>query len=41
MKLLTTYSINPADDFILNQLVPQLWQLSRDQLAAIAIAALY
>ncbi|CAA9555556.1 hypothetical protein AVDCRST_MAG81-192 [uncultured Synechococcales cyanobacterium] len=41
MKLLTTYSINPADDFILNQLAPQLWQLSREQLAAIAIAALF
>lgn len=41
MRSLTTYSVNPYDDLILNELAPQFWHLSQDQQVAIAIAALY
>lgn len=41
MPLLTSYSLNPKDEPILQQLEIHLQNLSQDKKAAIAIAALY
>ena len=41
MLLLTSYSLNPKDEPILQQLEVHLRHLSQDKKAAIAIAALY
>lgn len=41
MKSLSQYSVTETDDSILNQMTHLIWGLSKDQQAAIAVAALF